>query len=282
MCLPRWVLQCRTKISWHLARSFTAARHDFSVSTTTFPLPAPHPGCFAAGGSKLSRCRLLKLARQRLLHVIVFCLNYVHLGRAPTLEELGRHPSAEQLKCFQFLRSLLVVCGDGREAFPMVPGGRSGPEFVGAHPELGDGYLQHPPRQFKENKQLIDAEKHPELTPYKNLDAGRLKITGNGLWPLADFLQGPLWLPYIEPRCLLHGLDVSTSDLPNFKYESRAQNLDLCKLWDSKGLLRCFRRPLVEGHFLRATSAESSMPTSPLSAIARLAIGGSQMPVRGA
>ena len=263
-------MRCRTKLSWHLAKSFHAARQGSSLSTATFPLPAPHPGCFAASGPGLSRRRLLRLAKQRLLHVIVFCLNYVYLGRAPTNEELGRHPNGWQTKCFAHLRSLLVVCGDGQELFPMVPG-RSGPElgatlfqlesFVTKHPDLGAGYVAHEPRIFEEDQTLLDVAKHPELRPYKNLDPSRLKIVGDGRWPLADFLEGPLWLPYVEPRFLWHGADISEADLPAFKSESRLDNLQLCKLWDAKGLLKLFRQPQQEGHFSRVFNAHKSEVT---------------------
>ena len=268
LCLPRWLLRCHTKLSWHLAKSFTAARQDQNLPTMTFPLPAPHIGCFAAGsGSKLSKRRLLKLARQRLLHVIVVCLNYVYLGRPASQVELGRRPNAWQTRCLDHLRALLVVCGDGRELFPMVPG-RSGPElgaiffqlenFASKHPELGKGYFQHEPKIFAEDKNLISVKDHPELQPYKNLDPSRLRLTGDGRWPLEDFLDGPLWLPFLEPKFLMHGQSTSGADLPNFKFESRERNLELCKLWDAKGLLRLYRLPLTEGHFSRVFNAHKS------------------------
>jgi len=111
---------------------------------------------------------------------------------------------------------------------------------------------------FEEDQTLIDAAKHPELRPYKNLDPSRLRIVGDGSWPLADFLEGPLWLPYVEPRFLWHGADISEADLPSFKFESRRDNLQLCKLWDAKGLLRLYRHPQQEGHFCRVFNAHKS------------------------
>ena len=94
-----------------------------------FPLPAPHPGCFRHSG--LSRKRLHRLAMQRVLHVWTYCLNFLYLGRHPTLSELGRRPNAWHQRCFQRLRSLLSVRGDSDQPFPVVPG-RSGPELGAA------------------------------------------------------------------------------------------------------------------------------------------------------
>ena len=149
----------------------------------------------------------------------------------------------------------------------MVPG-RSGPElgamlfqleaFVHKHPELGCGYLQHEPLLFEEDKSLLPVASYPELAPYKNLEPSRLKITGDGRWPLQQFLDGPLWLPYQEPRFLLHGKEIDAASMPNFKFESREANLELCKLWDSKGLLGLHRGPLVPGHFSRVFNAHKS------------------------
>ena len=110
ICLPRLFLRCRTSFGWHLKRSFTACWRDQPVaSTTSFPLPVPHPGCFDGSGPGLSKKRLAVVARRRLLHCIVYCLNYMFLGRHPTLDEIRRCPNAVQRRCFQRLRSLLDV-----------------------------------------------------------------------------------------------------------------------------------------------------------------------------
>ena len=258
LSLPRLILACRTKLSWFLARSFSATWQSPSLPTATFPLPVPHPGCFAGGSSGLSRTRLVKLARQRLLHVTVFCLNYVFLGRPPNPEEIGRSPNRWQLTCFQHLRALLVACGDLDQDYKFAPG-RSGPElgaalfqleqFASSNVDSLDHYKPHRPLDFKDDPDLIDLDLHPELRPYKNLDASRLKIVGEGSWPMKDYIDGPLWLPFVEPKFLMHFEDVSHLPVPNLVHESREENLKLCKVWDSRGLLALFRGPVLPGHF---------------------------------
>ena len=156
------------------------------------------------------------------------------------------------------------MCGDDAGRFPLPPG-RSGPELV-AHlfqlenfldrsGEKFDGYQDCRRAEFKPDPTLLPEADHPELAPYKNLDTNRLKLVGNGRWPMQDYLDGPFWLPFVEPRFLQHGLDISGEDLPSFAYEDEAENLKLVKVWDAKGLLRVFRAPLSPGHFCRVFNA---------------------------
>jgi hypothetical protein len=162
------------------------------------------------------------------------------------------------------LEALIAVCGNGTEQFDMVPG-RSGPElgaalfqsekFFELHPELKQNYVQHKPVKFKDDPGLFPSDAFPELAPYKSLDAKRLKLVGTGAWPMADFLSGPLWLPFQEPRFLLHGLDDDHSVWPALHAEDREENLELAKIWDARGLLRLHKFPLLKDHFSRVFNA---------------------------
>ena len=80
-----------------------------------------------------------------------------------------------------------------------------------------------------------------------------MKLVGNGAWPMEKFLEGPLWLPFQEPRFLLHGEDVSQCAFPSFVHED--ENLELCRLWDARGLLRFFKSPIMPGHYSRVFNA---------------------------
>ena len=149
----------------------------------------------------------------------------------------------------------------------MIPG-RSGPElaemlmqmenFINMHPELGQSYAQPRNIKFKPDPDVIPAEEHPELQPYRNLCVDRLKLVGEGKWQMSDFLSGPLWLPFQEPRFLLHGDDIDIASGPCFKQESREENLRLAKLWDARGLLELAAAPLHENMFSRVFNAYKS------------------------
>ena len=265
--LPRLILRSRTAFSWCLRTSFTAKWQRRSLPTTCLPLPVPHPGCFSSGGSKLSQKRLRKVAHQRLLHVCVLVINYMYLGRFPTLAELGRSPNPWQLRCFQRLRALLHVCGSVPGDIPLVPG-RSGFElgatlfqleqFLAKTPELQNLYASPSPVRMKVDRNLNTVKEFPQLEPYKSLDAGRLKLVGRGNWPMEKFLQGVLWLPFQEPGFLLHGADTTGALLPNFNYEDPVETLKLAKIWDSRGLLHLSERPMQPGHFSRVFNAFKS------------------------
>ena len=77
----------------------------------------------------------------------------------------------------------------------------------------------------------------PQLQPYRSLDVSRLRLHGTGSWQLESFLEGPLWLPFLDPCILRHGYAVADQDLPDLLAESRDDTLDLALLWDVNGLL---------------------------------------------
>eukprot|EP00435_Cladocopium_sp_Y103_P053802 s818_g17.t1 len=70
--------------------------------------------------------------------------------------------------------------------------------FFSKCPELRGSYLEGP-IGFREDPALFPSEEYPQLAPYRALDASRLRLVGEGNWPMGDFIEGPLWLPYFEP-----------------------------------------------------------------------------------
>eukprot|EP00435_Cladocopium_sp_Y103_P038785 s1447_g10.t1 len=121
-------------------------------------------------------------------------------------------------------------------------------------PEFKRSYLDRPVK-FSEDASLFPSDRFPQLLPYRSLDASRLKLVGEGKWPMSDFLRGPLWLPFLEPAFLRHGLPIDESCAPNFRQESRSECLKLVKLWDAKGLLELFPQPAEDGMFCRVFNA---------------------------
>ena len=267
VCLPRFILKCRCDLAWHLRKSFLERWHGAPMSSTVFPLPVPFPGIFGGGGPHLSKKKLQVLAQKRLVHVFVIVLNKLYLGRYASSEELRRPPNDAQLKVIWRLYSFVAVSGFRSEGHP-VPPGRSGPqlvaslagleEFLAKHPEFQSSYVEGKPRPWKSSE--TDVEKYPQLVPYRSLDAGRLKLTGTGSWPLQNFLESNLWLPYVEPKFLLHGYPDDKSVWPSFQFEKKEEYLTLAWKWDSLGLLRLVEQPLTENHFCKVFNAfKSSM-----------------------
>eukprot|EP00435_Cladocopium_sp_Y103_P039111 s1573_g10.t1 len=196
----------------------------------------------------------------RVEHILVFILDFLFLGRFPTLAEIGRPANEAQLAVFKRLRSALAVCGASTERFPLVPG-RSGPElasclmqlehFVDFCPAFVDVYSKVPQKSFTPDPGLLPPEKYPQLVPHRDLDASRLKLVGEGKWPMEKFLRNKLWLPFQEPAFLSHGGSVEGASVPTFRFESKEECLKLAKLWDVKGVLSLFASPVKPNYFCR-------------------------------
>lgn len=138
----------------------------------------------------------------------------------------------------------LQACLDELERFVE----ERGFDFGGGYASTSASYerLEHDKRLREEQ-----IEEHPELQPYRGLCASRLKISGTGTWPLARYLDSPLYLPYEEPLFLMHNEDVSHFPTPCFESEDRDEYFRLIKRWDELGLLRLHEEPLREGHYTK-------------------------------
>ena len=258
--LPRWIAATKTKFSWALVQSFHAKRQGSALSTAVFPLPSPSLDKWTGSGPKLSRKRFKKLAFDRLLHVVIYVLDYLYLGRFPSHAEIGRPLNAAQLEVVDRLRSALTVCGESIGTVPMIPG-RSGPElasrlmqlenFLIGCPEFVDAYSKLNFSSFKHDRDLLPESKFPQLVPHRSLDADRIRIVGEGKWPLSDYLDSTLWLPFQEPLFLHHSEPIDKAKIPSFKHEDRGECLKLARLWDSIGLLSLFKAPAKPDMFCR-------------------------------
>lgn len=74
--------------------------------------------------------------------------------------------------------------------------------------DLESGYMECDSVPAKPDPGLLSASDHLELLPYRSLGAGRMKLIGEGEWPMESYLDGVLRLPFQEPAFLVHDLDV--------------------------------------------------------------------------
>ena len=130
--------------------------------------------------------------------------------------------------------------------------------FCEACPDLAGGYLAADRMKFCPDASLVSASEYPELLPYRSLDPTRLKLVGEGKWPMERYLDSVLWLPFVEPAFLMHGFDTPADGVPNFKAEKPEDCLTLAKVWDARGLLFLAEEPLVPGYFSRVFNAYKS------------------------
>ena len=254
--MPRWILKTKTKFAAYLAKTFHLQCGGSAPSSVVFPLPLPELCLFRGGGPKMSKRRWQTLLRKRLLHLVVVALNYLHDGfQESDIWQLGRRPNELQKKIHRRLWSLLTTC-DSPGMFPLSPG-RSGDEFIArlhsleafakSCPLLSAEMYEEGPDDLsrkakaetthKSDRQDTDDCGTKGLGVYRPLDVARLKLTGRGQWGLARHLDDELWLPYVEPAVLRHGLRRPGVEGPNFAKEDKDENLKLAKLWSAQGLL---------------------------------------------
>ena len=250
--LPRWILACKTAFSSFLARTFSAQPSGLGPSSAVFPIPLAHFGLFKGSGPHLSKTKWWTLCRRRLLHILVVALNYVRTGfRHIDFAELGRAPSATHRAIYGRLRAC-IAASDTPEEFPLPPG-RAGPEFIARLFDLEEfaraqGFFDtdhyqdtlSQPRKIGEIKKIDfeDSNGFTPFEPYRSLNASRLKLSGDGKWPIHDFIHSELWLPYLEPK-VLEIANRPDAVGPNFDFESYDECLALAKIWDLRGLT-CF------------------------------------------
>ena len=229
-------------------------------------------GLFEGGGPKLSSRRFGTLLRKRYVHILIVALNFLEGALDwKNLYLLGRRANNVQRRIHRRLASL-VAMSDSPEAsdIPAAPG-RSGPEFTARLAELEEfakSEAHFDLRSYACNEaeggraaekikvgEVRCSEDSLEVQPYSNLNAARLKLVGTGQWRIQDFIDGPLWLPFLEPLILQHDQPVETSLGPNFSRGDPDEYFKLARMWDGLGLLGLSDRPPHQDSFTRIFNA---------------------------
>ena len=268
--LPRAVVACNTKFSKFLSSTFRLQRAGAPApSSVLYPLPVPFPGVFHASGPMLAQKRFERLAFKRGVHVLAMCLNYVFCGRKwiPPAE-LRRPPNQQQLAAFSQIRRFLGTCGSQAPQFASCPGRRSH-ELTACLRNLcaflGDSgavsgrapYAENAFSSVRGRAPPVDPDR-PELKPYSNLCADRLKMSGSAsFWPL-PFLQPILIMPFLEPRVLRFKSEEPREPHPRFCTDSHDELLMLYRQWASLGLLTFTDEQVPEWQKVRVFNARKN------------------------
>ena len=265
--LPRLILQTRTAYARFLRTSFgIRERSHQAPDTAVYPLPVPDLSVFLAGSphsgspGKALSAGMKEALIAKVLHVVVMSLNYLHSDlRHVPVSSLRRQPNTTQLQIFARLRGLLWACSD-KGTHPLAAG-RRGPHLVARLRELDQhlaavGLTTLPyPREREVQGFIPHASEGPEaLRPYRDVEPSRLKISGDGAWPLADFLGPELKLAYLEPR-VLRSIPSNNLPFPDTSKEDPVKAKQLLKLWDSRGLLFLAFEPKRDRELTRVFSA---------------------------
>eukprot|EP00435_Cladocopium_sp_Y103_P059653 s1616_g21.t1 len=168
-------------------------------------------------------------------------LNFWHAGgRWPSEEALKRQPNAEHLALQR--RVAAIIKSDGlAESFDILKSGRKHPELIARLSELSTLLTAHGGSSCNYEKGYsgiqtgLGSTSVPDVVPFADLNASRLKLHGTGHWDVIQLLSDELVMAYREPRCLLANLPLGSH--PKMR-DSPDEVAKLAKKWDQNGLLR--------------------------------------------
>ena len=173
-------------------------------------------------------------------------LNYAYLS-APfsTLPSLRRCPSRIHFGVFRRIEAL-VRAGGPTGIFSALGCGRKSfqldarlDELLEALRSLGLEMGQGIAVRLELSMSRFVNDKD-ELRPYRALDPSRLKLTGEAQWDCRAFLSDLLFMPFVEPLINTFDVEPPLEFCPDFSTISEDLVVDLCKVWDVRGLLKIF------------------------------------------
>ena len=250
---PSWVerflsqiLGAGTRFSYFLRSSIKCCREGRSkpIATALFPIPVPDVSIWGSL-QRPSQERRIRRAEMKVLHLAVMALNYQYF-RSPlsVLGLLRRRPSLHHQEVYSRLMALIRACGHsemvsisgcGRKSFQLDARFRELWQFLSSQ-GLGDMGVYN--KCFRGSPVPKDDTVREELRPYRDLNAQRLKISGEGHWRCDEFLPDLLYMPYVEPRINFVDFPLDENNIPDNSKNDFQEMLELCKVWDAKGLLR--------------------------------------------
>ena len=242
--LTSQVLRTRCPFSTFVASSLKIPRSSSASSLPMFPIPVPPGDHFDRMPPDLPWRLKKRRHYDRVVHLMVLALNYLHSdGHFIDAGLLGRPPAAFHIKVYRQLRRF-VRADANLDEFEIVGGGRRFPQLVARLSELCgavvDFGLSGSPysRAFQGREVKVDNTVAPELEPYRSLDADRLKVTGTGSWDLVDFLDDFLIMACKEPDSLLvpDPREPKPGEVPVLS-DSQEEVARLAAVWDKQGLL---------------------------------------------
>ncbi|CAK8989711.1 Uncharacterized protein SCF082_LOCUS1929 [Durusdinium trenchii] len=150
---------------------------------------------------------------------------------------IRRQPNPQQKKALLDLR-LLLSANDHGQVIEVACSGRKNLRLLSRLQELATavdalGLSTGPYATGHQGAQVkTDNSKHPQLSPFTNLNADRLKISGRGQWDAASYMPPLFQMSYLEPQLLELDEPVFTRGKPNLGLDKPEEVMKLFKRWD--------------------------------------------------
>ena len=209
-----------------------------------FPLPLPYFRVFRPLPSLGSRARL-RIGFRRVTFVSVAALNYLHAGGfGVPRDALRRTPNTTQAKALGYIERLIRACG-AEESIDVPSSSRRAKQLIARLSELSSDFALRRVSCDPYSRTFTCAAMSPEdrasaLSPYRSLQADRLKLSGSANWDPTEYLENSLFMAFREPASLELPCvpEPGPQDVPLGHSESPSELHKLALLWDSQFLLR--------------------------------------------
>ena len=204
--LTKLVLRTKSNFSWFVKKTIQLQRTSCSTPGL-FPIPMPDGGWFDRMPSRMSQQKRKRVFMNRAVSIICLALSFWHEGGFPDEAGLKRRPNSLHYNVYRRIRAL--IRSEGLADVDDLTGvGRQFPQLIARLAELSDCLTQMGPstcpydRFFSGTGVPVDNSVMEELSPYRDLCADRLKLTGSANWSPLPYLDDELYMAYAEPASI--------------------------------------------------------------------------------
>ena len=250
--LLRHLLQGRTQFSYFVKLCLGCSGPRDEASSALFPIPLPLGDFWSGEVDRLSAVRRRKVAEWRILWLVIVSLNFAECdSKFLKPSSLWRCPGPHHCNVYDRLIALVRACGPDEE-FSIFSCGRKSFQLDARFEELREALqgLGLDSSSFygqqRSETEVPVRNDSPELQPYTALVPARLKLVGEGRWDCRQYLSDLFYLPFVEPKVNQYDITPPSSAVPDLTKVVKKDVVELCKIWDCRGLLRVF--PASCGH----------------------------------
>ena len=230
-------------------KTFCLHRSEDAPATTLYPITLPSLGIFGRMTPGMSVRERRAIAVKRVVYLMIYALNYWYYnGPPPDISRLGRVPTSAHRRIHRRIENF-VKSDSGMASSRVAKAGRRFPQLVARLGELSETMTRRGlgGDQYSKAFQGCDSSEPldvPELCPFRDLQADRLRLFGRGHWDITNYLPDELVMAYREPRTILLDRTPEPWEYPRCN-DPLSEIKAVATLWDGLDLLYVHDDPAV-------------------------------------